>query len=422
MNDRPLRIAVVGGGVAGITAAHILQRRHEITLYERNDYVGGHTHTIVVPEGPDAGTPVDTGFIVCNDRTYPLFLRLLEQLEVGLRKTEMSFGFHCERTGLHYAGTGLNGLFAQRRNLLRPGFWRLIREIGRFCRDAQDHLEIDAVPTTTLGEYLCDRGYPALLTDEYIRPMASAIWSTAPDEVLAFPAEAFLRFFDNHGLLSLTDRPQWYTIFGGSQRYVKAFLRSFRGVVRTGAQVLSLSREEKGVRLRTSDRGDERFDAAVLATHADEALGLLENPTAEEGRLLGAWRYQSNRTVLHSDPAVLPSPRRGWACWNYVREGGHEEGPVSVTYYMNRLQGLETQHDYFVTLNRRSSHPPETVIAEVTYTHPTYTFESMATQADLPSLNGRRRTFFCGSYFGYGFHEDAVRAGVAVGQAFGLDL
>ncbi len=422
MNERPLRVAVVGAGVAGITAAHILQRRHEVTLFERNGYVGGHTHTVTIPDGPDAGTPVDTGFIVCNDRTYPLFLTLLDQLEVGRSKTEMSFGFHCERTGLHYAGTGLNGLFAQRRNLLRPSFWKLIREIGRFGRDAQAYLETDTAPPTTLGEYLCDRGYPAILTDQYIRPMASAIWSTSPAEVLDFPAAPFLRFFHNHGLLSLTDRPQWFTVRGGSHSYVTAFLRRFRGRVRTGAEVVSVRRNGRVQHVAAADGAEGSFDATVIATHADEALALLEDPSEDEARLLGAWTYQSNRTVLHSDPAVLPPNRRGWACWNYVQEGDAEGGPVSVTYYMNRLQGLRTERDYFVTLNGRTSHPPDSLIAEMTYTHPTYTFESMATQKDLPSLNGEHRTSYCGSYFANGFHEDAARSAVEVAAGFQIAL
>jgi predicted NAD/FAD-binding protein len=418
-----LRIAVVGGGVAGITAAHLLQRRHDVTLFERNDYVGGHTHTIAVPDGPDAGTPVDTGFIVLNDRTYPTFHRLLAGLGVGVRPAEMSFSLHDERRRFFYAGNALNGLFAQRRNAVRPSFLRMLRDILRFSRDGLRTLERGSDAGLPLRDYLAQRAYGPELARDYLVPMSAAIWSTSPAEVLDFPAGSLLRFFKNHGLLSLRDRPQWQTVVGGSHAYVRAFLARFAGRVHTASPVGALRRTPAGVVLRTTGGQELDFDRAVIAAHADEALALLADPSEEERRLLGAWRYLENRTVLHADPAVLPPRRRAWASWNFVREAGSSDAaPVSVSYWMNLLQGLEAHQEYCVSLNRRSAVREERVIARLVYHHPAYTEASLATQASLPALNGPRATYFCGSYFGHGFHEDAVRAGAAVGRAFGLEL
>jgi predicted NAD/FAD-binding protein len=417
------RIAVVGGGVAGIVTAYLLHEEHEITLFDRNDYLGGHTHTIIIPEGPDAGTPVDTGFIVLNDRTYPLLRTFLHRLNVKTRDTGMSFSFHCRKTGFYYSGTNLNGFFAQRRNLVRPAHWAMLREIGRFCLDAEKTLQSGTVGEETLGDYLRRNRYSKNLIENYVVPMCSAIWSSPSEDIELFPAHPLLRFFHNHGLLSLKNRPQWMTVAGGSRSYVKAFLERFRGTVRLKTTVEGISRDPSGVTVRT-DEGDNRaFDGVVIATHADEALGILADPSEEERRLLGPWDYQPNETVLHTDTSVLPPHRRAWSCWNYTREDSDENrSPVSVTYYMNKLQGLETRADYCVTLNGRRPIEEDYCIARMTYRHPLYTFESMTTQPDLPELNGKRNTFYCGSYFGNGFHEDAVMAAVAVGRSFGRDL
>ncbi|HSH68694.1 MAG TPA: FAD-dependent oxidoreductase [Deferrisomatales bacterium] len=418
-----LSIAVVGGGVAGITAAYLLQRRHAVTLYEKNDYVGGHTHTIEIPGGPDRGLPVDTGFIVLNDRTYPLFNRLLQKLGVGVRDTEMSFSFQSATTGLEYAGTGLNGLFAQRRNLWRPSHWRLLYEIVRFCRKARFDLEIGGLAQLTLQEYVDRCGCHPTLVSDYLVPMASAIWSTPPGRVTEFPVEPFLRFFQNHGLLSPLQRPRWQTVVGGSHAYVGAFLREFRGTVHTQAPVRSIRRDAGGIAIETASGGETRYDRVVVATHADEVLALLAEATAEERTLFGAWRYQPNRVVLHTDASFLPSNRRAWACWNYRSDPQPaEEALGCVTYLMNALQGFRTATQYCVTLNPIRPVPPQAVIRELQYSHPTYSFTAMETQPRLPALNGVRQTYYCGSYFGYGFHEDAVRSAVAVGGAFGLEL
>jgi predicted NAD/FAD-binding protein len=419
----PLRVAVAGGGVAGIVAAHLLQERHEVTLLERNDYLGGHTHTVVIPDGPDAGTPVDTGFIVLNDRTYPLFTTFLDRLGVPTRYSEMSFSFCDAGTGFCFSGTGLNGLFAQRRNLLRPSFYRMLAGIVRFCREARQGIQAGTIPDVTLGEYLETGRYPAETVENYVLPMAGAIWSSRPVDAQRFPVFAFLRFFDSHGLLSLRDRPRWLTVRGGSHTYVRAFQARFTGEIRLGSRVVGVDRRGEGVTVRLEGGQELGFDRVVIAAHADEALAMLDDPSPDESRLLGAWSYQSNRTTLHTDTAALPPSRRAWASWNYTRESGEGgERPVSVSYYMNRLQGLSAHNHYCVSLNRRTPLRSGSVIAEMEYRHPTYTFPSMATQIELPALNGRSNTWFCGSYFGYGFHEDAVRSAVEVGRQFGVEL
>lgn len=407
--------AVIGGGVAGIVAAHLLQDIREVTVFEAADYLGGHTHTVSVPDGPDGGTPVDTGFIVFNEATYPFFIRFLDELGVASREAEMSFGFHCERTGLTYAGTDLNGLFVQRRNIASPEYWRFLFEIARFCRQAKADLEAGG-NLGTLDEYVRRRRYSPFMVENYLLPMAAAIWSTPAGRVGRFPALSFLRFFRNHGLLSLVDRPRWRTVSGGSCSYVRAFLRRFSGTVRLNAPVARVLRTGEGVRVEVEGEGPQVFDEVVIAAHADQALRMLGDPSADEARLLGAWRYEENRTVLHTDVSVMPRERSAWACWNFRRVAG-EDRNVFVIYAMNLLQGLAGDRQFLVTLNRPTPHDASQVLADLAYHHPVYTDESMATQAELDSLNGRRGTWFCGSYFGYGFHEDAVRSANAAAES-----
>lgn len=417
-------IAVIGGGVAGIVSAYLLQQKYQVTLFEKNDYLGGHTNTIEIKAGPDAGLAVDTGFIVLNDATYPLFQKFLARLAVPTRVAEMSFGFQCLQTGLVYAGNNLNGLFAQRRNLLSPNFYRFLLEIGRFSKQARKDLASGSVPEVTLGEYLRQGNFSSFMVDHYLLPMAAAIWSTPALRAADFPAAAFLRFFNNHGLLSFRNRPQWRTVVGGSFAYVKAFQQNFRGDIHLNAGVQKVLRLTDGVQLQFADGHQEEFDQVVIATHADQALRLLGDPSSEEQRLLSPWEYQLNHTVLHTDSSLLPPQRSAWSAWNFTREAGGaaDYQPVFVSYYMNLLQGFQAQQHYCVTLNRRESFRPETVIAAFDYQHPQYTFASLATQAELPSLNGQRNSWFCGSYFGYGFHEDAVRSAVAVAEGLGGQL
>lgn len=416
------KIAVIGCGVSGLTVAHLLQDKYDITLFEKNDYLGGHTHTIEIPDGPDAGTPVDTGFIVCNDKTYPLFHRLLDQLGTKVRSSVMSFSYHDEESGFHYSGNDLNSLFAQRRNVLRPSFWKMLLEIRRFCRDGLAAIESNSLPNETIGEYLRKGKYGREFSEWYLMPMMAAIWSAPTAETTGFPAAALLKFFRNHGLLSLTNRPNWQTVSGGSHAYVKAFAKKFRGTVRLSCPATGVRRGNGGVFVSVGGK-EIFFNKAVIAAHADEAMGILSDPSPEEVRLLGPWHYQKNKVLLHSDTAVLPPSRCAWSSWNYVREcADNPERPVSVTYYMNFLQGLRTQRDYCVSLNRRSQVKSGSVVRELEYMHPTYSFASMNTQSELSSLNGIRQTYYCGSYFGYGFHEDAVRSGAAVSRMLGVEL
>ena len=415
-------IAVVGSGAAGLTAAWLLARRHQVTVFEREAHAGGHVNTIVLEDGPDAGTPVDTGFIVLNRRNYPLLHRLFDQLGVAVRDSDMSFGYHDESTGLQYCGSGLNGLFAQRLNLLRPSFHGFLREIFRFFREAPRDLEAGRTAGLGLGEYLKQNGYGELFIRHHLIPMGAAIWSSSPDQMMQFPADAFLRFFHNHGLLTVNDRPQWETVVGGSHAYVQAMRKAAAFEVRLGEPVRSIRREGGRVQLATA-AARVTADAVVVAAHADEALKLLADPSADERRLLGAWTYTRNRTVLHTDEGVMPPLRRVWSSWNYSREAGARASrAVSVTYHMNRLQGLRTKQNYFVTLNRAAPFRPGSVLREFDYRHPLYDAAALASQADLPRLNGPRQTWFCGSYFSYGFHEDAVKSGLAVARDFGIEL
>jgi uncharacterized protein len=408
-SDVRRRVAVIGGGVAGIVAAHLLQDFCEVTIFEKEDYLGGHTHTVSVPHGPDAGTPVDTGFIVFNEATYPLFIRFLEELEVPSRETQMSFGFHCERTGLFYAGTDLAGIFAQRSNVFSLRATTVSCSRSPVFAAREKRISYTDRGLGTLDDYVARHRFSPFMVENYLLPMAAAIWSTPAGRVGQFPALSFLRFFNNHGLLSLVDRPKWRTVAGGSCSYVRAFLRRFRGSVRLEAPIARVLRGSAGVSVEVAGEEPHIFDDVFIAAHADQALRLLGDPSPEESRLLGAWRYEENTTVLHTDVSVLPPTPKAWACWNFRREA-KEESRVYVTYAMNLLQGLSAQKQYLVTLNRPSLHEDSQVLASLVYHHPVYTRDSMDTQSALASLNGQRSTYFCGSYFGFGFHEDAVRS------------
>lgn len=417
-----MRIAVVGSGVAGVVAAHLLSRRHQVILFEKRTRLGGHTHTVMIEDGPDAGTAVDTGFIVCNNKTYPEFHRFLEELRVPWRWSNMSFGFWDEGTGLQYAGTDLNGLLAQRTNALRPGFVWMLWEITRFARAALRDLDAGRLRGLTLREYLDRGGYSQGFVRNYLLPMGAAIWSTRASRMLRFPAETLVRFFRNHGLLSFKDRPRWQTIVGGSHQYLRAFTSRFPGEIRLGTRIEAVERHEDRISLRHKDGSREEFDQVVFATHADQVLPLLADPSDEERRLFGAWSYEKNRVLLHTDESVMPPLRRAWASWNYTREAlGDERTALSMTYYMNKLQGLRTERSYLVTLNRARPVNERAILRELVYTHPLYTPESLATQEPLRALSGNRRTWFAGSYLGYGFHEDAVRSALAVARRFAID-
>jgi len=420
--NHPQSIAVVGGGVAGIVAAHLLQRRFAVSLYEKNDYVGGHTHTVVIEDGPDAGTGVDTGFIVFNEKTYPNFIRFLGQLGVERHASSMSFSYHDTRTGFAYASTNADTFLAQRSNVLRPSFWMMALAILRFNHLTPRHLEQGLLKGLTLGEFLAAHRFNLHFVERYLIPICASVWSAPDIRMMEFPMETFARFFLNHGLLSIVNQPRWYTVQGGSHTYVKAFLKTFRGSVYPGAPVRAVRRSGGKVTIHT-ERDSKEYDAVVLACHADEALRVLEDPSGEEKRLLSAWEYSRNRTILHTDTSFLPPLPKVWASWNYQRTEGLQAGsPVMLTYYMNRLQGLNSGRQYCVTLNPKREVVPGALIREMLYTHPVYTPESLATQALIAGMNGERSTYFCGSYLGYGFHEDAVRSATALGRLFGIEL
>jgi len=420
-SQKSLRIAVVGGGIAGITAAYLLQQAHHVSLFEKNDYVGGHTRTIVIADGPDAGTPVDTGFIVFNDRTYPILNRFLRRLNVAIDRSDMSFSYCCGQTGFQYASRSLDSLFAQRTRLLDPGYLAMLGQIVIFNGLVRGKLQRGELEGLTLGEFLRRYRFSTRFRMQYLFPMVAAIWSAPDVEVDRFPMVSFAHFFNNHGLLTLHQQPRWTYVAGGSHSYVQAFLRQFNGRVHTDAAIVSVARDTDGVTLQDNRGQTHRFDRVVIAAHADEALRLLVDPSPDERRLLSPWRYSSNQTYLHTDLRWMPSNRRAWASWNFFRSARADaRAGVTLTYHMNRLQRLKTRRQYLVTLNPFAPIAPDRIVAQMTYTHPTFTFESMATQPDLPRLNGVRHTCFCGAYFGYGFHEDAARAGVQAAAALGV--
>ena len=411
-----MRIAIVGAGISGMLAASLLCEEHEVTLFEANAYLGGHTHTVQVPL---AGRTyeVDTGFIVFNDRTYPNFIALMNRLGVASQPSQMSFSVKCERTGLEYNGTTMNSLFAQRRNLIRPRFLRMIRDIVRFNREGTAWAD-SGDDHTTLGRFLRDRGYSTPFIEEYVVPMGAAIWSADPTQMDRFPARYFLQFFRNHGMLSVGRRPQWRVITGGSHRYVEPLTRPYRDKVRVSCPIRSITRHSDHVAVAPRNGSAERYDHVVLATHSDQALALLSDPSPREREILGALPYQENEAVLHTDDTILPTRRLAWAAWNYhiLRES---HGRAALTYQMNILQSLDAPKSFCVTLNHSNAIAPDSVIMRLTYHHPVYTREGVAAQRRHAEISGVNRTSYCGAYWGFGFHEDGVKSALAVCRGFG---
>ena len=400
-----MKIAVIGTGIAGNVAARELCREHEITVFEAADHVGGHTHTHSID---DNGRPlaIDTGFIVFNDWTYPNFIALLDELGVSSQPSEMSFGVKCERTGLEYKGHTLNTLFAQRRNLLRPSFHRMLRDIVRFNREARSLLDAGD-DSLTLGDYLHSNHYSTAFTDYYIIPMGAAIWSAEPHRMLSFPATCFARFFANHGLLNIKNRPQWRVIRGGSRRYVDKLTAPFRRQIRLNTPVTGITRRATHVEVSSASYGMERFDHVFIACHSDQALAMLRDASPLEREVLGSIPYQHNDVVLHTDTSLLPRRRLAWSAWNYHRLAGDQDA-VAVTYNMNLLQGLSTQQTYLVTLNNSAAIDPDKIIKRLSYDHPVFTQDGIKAQQRQAEINGLRRSYFCGAYWRYGFHEDGV--------------
>ncbi len=410
-----MKIAVIGTGIAGNVVAYHLARRHEITVFEADARVGGHTNTVEV-EWQGSSYPVDTGFIVFNEWTYPNFIALLDELGVGWQDSDMSFSVQCRHHHLEYNGASLNTLFAQRRNLLRPSFHRMVRDILRFNREATELLRPGA-PDCSLEDYLHGKGYSREFRDHYVMPMGAAIWSAKPDGFGRVPARFFVRFFHNHGMLSVNERPTWRVIRGGSARYVEKLVAGHRERIRLSSPVQRIRRCADHVEVRAAHQAPERFDQVFIATHSDQALAMLADPSELERRTLGAIGYQHNEAVLHTDASLMPRRRRAWAAWNY-HIPRRRQRRVAVTYNMNILQGLKAPAQFCVTLNHREAIDPDRIIARFDYAHPVFTPEAVAAQRRQRDLNGVNRTYYCGAYWRYGFHEDGVVSALAALEHF----
>jgi len=410
-----MRIAIVGSGIAGLTAAYRLHRDHEIVIFEANDYAGGHTATVDVEFG-GRHWAIDTGFIVFNDRTYPRFRALLDELQVASQPSNMSFSVQCRRTGFEYNGTSLNAVFAQRTNLFRPSFLRMLSEIVRFNREALDFLNADAGHSMTVDEFLFVGGYSTEFRDRYLVPMGRAVWSASESSMLGFPARFFIEFFQRHGFLSINDRPQWQAVEGGSRTYVQRLLKHLPHALRLRTSIASIRRDPQRVWLRTRHGEVEGFDYVILACHSDQALRLLDGPSPAESSILTAFPYQRNEVVLHTDNCLLPRRRLARAAWNYHLLATPQD-EVAVTYDMNVLQSLVAPHTFLVTLNHSRAIDGRRVLRTFDYHHPIYTPHAVASQNRWAEISGVNRTFYCGAYWGSGFHEDGVVSGERVAAA-----
>ncbi len=421
-------LAIIGTGISGLGCAHFLHRHFDLTLFEQNAHTGGHTNTVTVPEAVTGRpVPIDTGFMVFNYETYPQLTRLFDELKVPVKKTVMSFSVRHEDTGLEYGGSSLNHLFAQRRNLLRPSFYRMLLAIDRFNRDAVAALDDPAIDSLTLADYVQARGYGADFLDLYLVPMSSAVWSTPPEKTLRFPARTLLRFFHNHGFLGLSTQHQWWTVNGGAQEYVRRLTAPWADRIRRSARVVRVSRSAVGAFVTTADGITQRFDHIILAAHGHESLALLGDATADEARLLGEFQYQPNTATLHTDASVMPRTKLAWSAWNYslARDAAGRVQPMTI-YWMNRLQGVSDRENYFVSINRPEAIDPACILKSIAYEHPLFTLNAVQSQAEIPRLNetaaGNTETYFCGAWTRYGFHEDGLLSAVSVSrQLLGRD-
>jgi predicted NAD/FAD-binding protein len=410
-----MRIAIIGAGVSGLVCAHMLHRDHELVVFEATDRAGGHANTVHVETGTGA-YDLDTGFVVFNERNYPGFERLLGELDVATQPSQMSFGV-SDGVDFEYNGASPNGLFATRRNLIAPAFHRMIGDLIRFNRDARRLLASDE--DQALGDWLSQQHYSRMFVERLIVPQASAVWSADPAQIWSFPARFMVEFFENHGMLGFRGRPRWRTITGGSRRYLEALIRPWRGHLRLSTPVTEVARHPSHVTMFASGYEPERFDAVVIATHSDQALAMLADPSERERELLGAIPYQRNEAVLHTDRSLLPRRRRAWASWNY-HLGADAPGRCTVTYHMNRLQSLRADREFCVTLNRTEAIDPDQIIRTMQYAHPVYTPAGIAAQARHHEISGRNRTHYCGAYWGSGFHEDGVSSALRVVRELGL--
>jgi predicted NAD/FAD-binding protein len=415
-----MKIAIIGAGISGLTCAYLLNRQHDIKVFEAEKTIGGHTATKdVLIDGQHY--PVDTGFIVYNDWTYPNFIKLMDELGVDSHPTEMSFSVRCEKTGLEYGGNNLNTLFAQRSNLLNASYIKMLFDIMRFNREAVDDLTFRRISATgTLGEYLQAKGYGDAFINHYLIPMGSAIWSAPNQVMLDFPLLFFVRFFKNHGLLSVNNRPQWRVISGGSRAYLEPLARSFNNKIYTSHPVSSVIRSSEGASVQVEGKPVEHFDQVVFACHSDQALKMLADPSPEESALLGAIPYSNNEVVLHTDASLLPKRQLAWSSWNYLLPEQQQTAPV-LTYNMNILQGIDAPVTFCVSLNTTQRIDPEKILGQYQYAHPVFSLESVQATNNWSQINGVNRSWFCGAYWGNGFHEDGVNSALKVTRALGVN-
>ena len=426
MKTHKEKIAVIGSGVTGLGASWLLHNKYDVTLFEKNDYIGGHTHTHEIRNNDDS-VSVDTGFIVYNEKNYPNLVGLFNQLQVKTQNTEMSFAFSLNQGEIEYSGSGLAGMFAQTGNLIKLKHWRLIREILRFNKIAKNTLEKNTEPSTkysnlSLGEFLEKHQFSDDLKLHYLLPMGAAIWSCPVETMIRFPAHSFLRFFANHGLIELKNRPQWKSVIGGSNQYVKKILAEIGDKILIKPMAVSVTRQNKNVVVKTADEA-LIFDQVIFACHADEALALLEKPLEDEKTILGKFKYQQNTAYLHTDLNLMPKRKKAWSAWNYLASNdSHSSKMMTATYWMNCLQKLETKNDYFVTLNPFIQPHADKVIKKIIYHHPVFDADAITAQAQLPEIQGINSVWFCGSYAGYGFHEDALSSAVSVCKKLGATI
>lgn len=423
MKQNP-KIAVIGAGISGMSASWLSQNRAQVTLFEKENRLGGHVNTIVISDGPDQGIGVDTGFIVCNDRNYPNLHRFFGELNVQVRNSDMSFGYLDQKSGMAYSGRGWQGLLANKANLFKFDFYAMMSDFLRFNKLCLGILASGTeFPEERLGDFLKRHRFSPAFIRHYLVPMGAAIWSTSNEEMLDFPTSVFLYFFKNHGLLSLDDRPQWQTVKGGSHSYVHEFQKKFKGEIRLGANIQRVVRQTDGVQIHHADGSVDFFDHVIFALHADQVLPLLADPSTEEQAMFGVWQFQQNKAILHTDTRVLPKQEMARASWNFVQENlPKSRHPVAVTYDMNRLQGLNTHRHYLVSLNLSGEIASDKIIREIDYEHPSFNPATIASRQKIRALSGSNHTSFAGAWFHNGFHEDGIRSSVEMlAQDFGWE-
>ena len=411
-------IAIIGSGVSGLTAAYLLSKKHHVTVFEKNNVIGGHTATVDIKKDGVAYA-IDTGFIVFNDKTYPNYLALLDEIGIGKQATEMSFSVHNCQTGLEYNGHNLNTLFAQRRNLLNPRFWLLVKEILRFNKLCKSIFEQDVyLPGLTLGDFLIEHKFSPFFAEHYILPMGAAIWSSSLEQMEDFEFRFFVQFFHHHGLLNIADRPQWYVVPNGSRSYLQPLCQPFKDNIHLNANIIGITRNDNQIQLHfNKSEQSQSFDEVVIACHSDQALSLLSDATEDEVAILSNMPYSKNSVILHTDVSLLPDRKAAWASWNYQLSDDRSKA-ASVTYNMNILQGLKSEDTFCVTLNQKQDIDPQKILREFVYHHPIFSYESIRAQQQRTLICGQQHTHFAGAYWHSGFHEDGVRSAVEVAQRF----